>query len=557
MIKRVLLTASLLAACHGAEAFNRTVDLVPLGTFGPAGGFDEGAAEIVAYDADTHQLFVINSDASTVDILDISDPTAPVLSGVIDVALNVSDSGGLNSVAVSDGLVAVAVENDDTQAPGWVAFYDTDLNFLNAVMAGPLPDMVTFTPNGRYVLVANEGEPSDDYTNDPEGSITVIDLRNGVMNPDVETADFTAFNSGAPAGVRITGPGATVAQDLEPEFIATSSNSRLAWVTLQENNALAIVDIRRARVIDLVGLGSKDHSRWRNALDASNRDDAINITPWPVNGLYQPDSIASFRSLGRTFLITANEGDAREYFFDVDPADIPPGKTEEEACLEDLGGLDFDEDDGCLSWIDEARAKDLELDPSAFPNASELQRDENLGRLNIVATEGDTDGDGDYDQLFSYGARSISIWNAFGRQVYDSGSIMERRTAAAFPDDFNSTNDENGSFDNRSDDKGPEPEGVVTGKLKGRTFAFVGLERIGGIMIFDVTFPRFTRFVNYVNNRDFTVDVEEDLVAAGDLGPEGLVFISRKDSPTRQPLLVVGNEVSGTTTIYGIEVGRR
>lgn len=300
---------------------------------------------------------------------------------------------------------------------------------------------------------------------------------------------------------------------------------------------MAIIDVRKGSVKDLVALGSKDHYIPGAGLDASNEDGAININTWPVLGTYMPDGIAAFKSRGKTYLITANEGDAREYLYEADSAgDCLPG---------------HDEDDGvCTSWLDEARIKDIALDPTVFPNASDLKKKPQLGRLKVLSTEGDLDDDGDYDELHSYGARSISIWSDKGELVSDTGDTIEQATALALPDDFNSTNDKNGSFDDRSDDKGPEPEGVVVGKLQGRQFAFVGLERIGGVMIFDVTDPDEPRYVSYTNNRNFLVDAED--ANAGDLGPEGLLFIKSSESPIHEPLLVVGNEVSGSTTIYQV-----
>lgn len=426
-----------------------TVELEPLGSFG-TGIFDEGAAEIVDYEPFTRRAFVVNANDATVDVIDLSDPREPERVAQIDVS---AFGAVANSLAVKWGLLAVAVEAEIAQDPGVVVFFSAfTLRQLATVTVGSLPDMVTFSPNGRYVLVANEGEPNEAYTVDPEGSITVIDL----WRQRVRTADFTAFESQRAAleaaGVRIFGPGASVAQDLEPEFITIDSRSRHAWVTLQENNALAKVDLRRAEVTDILPLGFKDHRQPGAELDASDRDDAIAIRNWPVFGMYQPDSIASYRSRGRTYLVTANEGDAR----------------------------DFD------GFSEEERVDDLTLDPAAFPDAAALQDEAALGRLQITTTRGDTDGDGDFDQLFAYGARSFSIWDEYGRLVFDSGREFEEITAALLPEDFNSDNDENDSFDTRSDAKGPEPEGVVVGKIRGRSYAFIGLERVGGIMVYDV-----------------------------------------------------------------------
>jgi hypothetical protein len=417
--------------------------------------------------------------------------------------------------------VAAAVEANIPQDPGSVVFFDAFGNFLNSVPVGALPDMLTFTPNGRYVLVANEAEPNDDYTVDPEGSVSIIDLGRGVKRAIVRTADFTQFNGQEDElrdeGIRIFGPGATAAQDLEPEFITISKNSRKAFVTLQENNAVAVVDVKGAEVIDLFSLGVKDHSLAENGLDASNRDDAINITTWPVMGMFQPDAIASFSKGGNTYLVTANEGDARDY-------------------------------DG---FSEEVRVKDITLDQDAFDrDVDKLQEDENLGRLKVTNTM-ETNDKGDFTKLFSYGSRSFSIWDEEGILIFDSQDDFERITANLLPADFNSTDNENDSFDNRSDDKGPEPEGVVTARIRGRHYAFIGLERIGGIMVYNVSNPTSPEFVQYINTRDFSGDPEAG--TAGDLAPEGLLYIKRAFSPNKKDLLVVAYEVSGSITIFQID----
>jgi hypothetical protein len=935
-----LLCLSLLAACC-VSAAPPAIRLTSLGTYA-SGQFNQGAAEIVAHDPQTQNLFVVNAQSAEVDVLSITNPALPVKIGSIDV----KPYGALaNSVAVRDGIIAVAVESNPKTAPGKVVFFDGNLQFVSQVTVGALPDMLTFTPNGRFVLVANEGEPNDDYSVDPEGSVSIIDLSGGAANltqAQVRTASFTPFNSTAldPA-IRIFGlNNPTVAQDLEPEYIAVSHDSKTAWVTLQENNALAIVDIPSATVKQLVPLGFKDHaavdatttlynfdpaqlpsigttlagqeialggfsglafegidpvtgrykfathtdrgpnaeptgilrpfllpdfapevvrfeldratgqltltqriplkdaagnplsgrpnlslsananqpyndevpvdllgnplpldplgadlegivfladgSFWmcdeyrpalyhfdatgrlirrivpigtaaagqpagtfgeehlpavlaqrrqnrgfeaiafdngrlyafvqsplrnpasasnsqlnnnrnvrlvefnpannatreflyvmdnpnlggagntradkigdavslgngeflvierdddklpddapaliekkiyqfnltgataltaaqstgligatgktvdqltvaelvangirpvakqlfvdlnaagynqtekveglavidpytiavindndfgvaqitvqpdgtftrdyipepvqlglvevrHNALDASDRDGKINIRPWPIKGLYMPDAIASYRVGPRTYLVTANEGDAREY------------ATYEEAVR--LG------------------SSSVVLDPVKFPNAAVLKNNANLGRLNISRASGRNPVTDFYEDLFAFGTRSFSIWNDQGRLVFDSGDDLERLTAQVYPARFNASNSNN-EFDNRSDDKGPEPEGVVIGRVFGRQYAFIGLERIGGVVVYDISNPHAPFFVDYVNRRDFTQPV--NTAAAGDLGPEGLLFIKAEDSPNGKPLLVTGNEVSGTTTIFEI-----
>jgi 2',3'-cyclic-nucleotide 2'-phosphodiesterase/3'-nucleotidase/5'-nucleotidase len=495
-------------------------------------GEGETSAEIVAYDDKTDRLFITNAVSESVDVVDIETGTEI---GELPLA------GPPNSVAAHKGLVAVAVEGATPQDIGAVQFFDAEtLSLLNTVPAGHLPDMLTFSPNGKYVLVANEGEPNDDYTIDPEGSVSIIDISRGAGGARVKHATFTPFNGRKAAliagGVRIYGPETTidepddiasVAQDLEPEYIAVNEDSDLAYVSCQEANAFAVVDIRSARVISIQPLGFKDHSLPENALDASNDDDAINITTWPVLGMYQPDAITSFDWFGKTYILSANEGDSRDW----------DGYSE----VERVAAEDDDVDPPVPL---------VPLDPDAYPDEEFLKDDANLGRLNITTALGDTDGDGDFDQLYSYGARSFSVWEVSrsGRinLAFDSGDDFERITAAEFPADFNSNNDENDSFDARSDDKGPEPEAIAVGKILGGKFAFIGLERIGGVMVYDVTFPNSPQFVDYVNNRNFAGD-------PGDLGPECVIFIPALRSPLLKPLIVVSNEISGTTTVYSVE----
>nr|WP_235927138.1 choice-of-anchor I family protein [Gloeocapsopsis dulcis] len=312
------------------------ISLAPIGTY-ETGIFDESAAEIVQYDPGTQRLFVVNANQATVDVLDISDPTNIQ---ALDSISSTAFGGIANSVTIFNGVIAIAVEDENTQLPGKAVFFDVDGNFLSSVEVGALPDMITFTPDGSKVLVANEGEPNDDYTIDPEGSVSIIDVSGGFENltqDNVTTADFRAYNDRCAeliaAGVRIFGPNATVAQDLEPEYIQVSADSTTAWIALQENNALGVLDIASGEITDILPLGFKDHSLPGNGLDVSDRDGAINIANWSIYGMYQPDGFATYEVNGETYIVTANEGDARDY-------------------------------DG---YSEEARIKDLVLDPVAFP----------------------------------------------------------------------------------------------------------------------------------------------------------------------------------------------
>jgi DNA-binding beta-propeller fold protein YncE len=527
------------AVAPDAEADLASLEDVRLEQIGryESGIFAEGGAEIVDYHPPTQRLFVVNADLGGVDVLDVSDPTTPEKVGEIDATGGIDGVSSANSVSTSADLVAVALEAEVAQDPGQVGLYDPEtLDLRGTATVGPLPDKVTFTPDGERVLVANEGEPTSDYAFDPRGSVSVVDVSAGADAATVDTAGFTAFD-GMEAelrerGIRIFGPGASASQDFEPEYVTVSEDSSTAWVSLQENNALAVIDVESAAVTDLLPLGFKDHSLDGNELDASNEDGGVDVRNWPVFGILQPDAIGAYSPDGDQYVVTANEGDSRDYD----------------------------------SFSEEVEVSELRLDPDAFDfddvegvdSVEELQQPENLGAKNTTTTLGDVDGDGFHEEIYVYGGRSFSIFTAEGDLVFDSGSDFEEITAERFGDRFNNDNEESDP-DGRSDNKGPEPEGLALGRFGERHYAFIGLERIGGVMVYDITDPESPTFVDYVNNRDFSVDVQADIAegdlapgAAGDLGPEGLAFASAEESPTDEPLVFVGHEISGTTAVFRV-----
>jgi hypothetical protein len=495
----------------GAAVFaqeSSVLTITPLGTY-THGGYDEGASEISAYHAASRTLYVVNAGADAIDMLDISDPSAPALKGSIDL----EGIGSPNSVAVYGDIVAVAAAND--QEPGVVAFYSVDGALISQVTVGALPDMLTFTPDGSRVVTANEGEPSDDYSVDPEGSVSIVDVSAGVENATVTTVSFA--DAALDPAINIYGPNATPAQDLEPEYVAISADSSTAYVIAQENNALLVIDLASGTLSASFWLGTKDLSQPGSGFDGGKDDGVINIANWPVQALYRPDAIVFVNAPdGTPYLITANEGDTRDY-------------------------------DG---YSEEGELGETPLDAAAYPNADELAAESAIGGLEILTSVGDADGDGDIDQMHISGARSFSVWNADGSLAWDSGDQLERLIAELLPEEFNSTNEENGSFDDRSDNAGPEPEGLAVGTINGVQYLFVGLERIGGFVVYDLTTLPQPTYVTYVNNRDFEGDAEAG--TAGDLGPEGLTFISAEESPNGAALLVLTNEISGTTTIFEI-----
>ncbi|OHU95110.1 choice-of-anchor I family protein [Pseudoalteromonas byunsanensis] len=545
---------------------NRLLDIQLVGRAVLNSQSPEGAAEIVAYQASKKWIYAINSSgenavvevlpATTFDSAALAKNSDDVitttnLNSTLTINLNQHTPGDANSIAIDNNnqLLAVAMAAKTTGEAGHIAFYDISGDtpvFLKNVEAGALPDMVTFNHDGTKVVVANEGEPAGDYSVDPEGTISIINITNGIVANTATHIDFKAFNDkqaeleaqgmvfANPTGRTINGKliNTTVAMDLEPEYVTITKDNRYAYVSIQENNAMAVVDLTDNSV-KLLGLGFKD---WSNlTMDASDKDGKINFRSYSgLYGMYQPDTITSFTWKGANFIVSANEGDGREYFFNT---------TDEADCLA-KGGLDYDEDDGCLAYVDESRAKKLTL----ASNFSYLNNDnDDIGRLKVTTVKGDADNDGQYEQLYTYGARSFTIWDSNGLVVFDSGDQIERITAAIHGDAFNNDEDSN-EGDTRSDAKGPEPEALALGNIGERLFAFVGLERMGSVMVYDITNPYDVKFADYFYNRGLT----EDAQISGDLAPEGMTFVSAEQSATGKPLLIIGNEISGSVAVWQV-----
>jgi 2',3'-cyclic-nucleotide 2'-phosphodiesterase (5'-nucleotidase family)/DNA-binding beta-propeller fold protein YncE len=454
-------------------------------------------AEVAAFDSATGLIFV--AAPAGVDVL----TQAGALVGTIATAT----LGAVNSVAARDGVVAIAIEAVPKTDPGKVLVLD--VTFTGGTFAateryvaevGALPDMITFSPDGTKLLTANEGEPNS-YNRadsvDPEGSVSIIDVATGA----VTTAGFTAFNAEMDAlkaaGVRIFGPNATVAQDLEPEYIAVSSDGATAYVTLQEANAIAVLDIASATFTRILPLGFKDHSLPGNALSANDQDNVFAAFTWPVRGMYQPDGIVYAEIGGTGYLITANEGDARDY----------------------------------TGFAEEVRvnAGSYQLDPTVFPDAASLKQNANLGRLTVTNATGNADGDGDFDAIYTFGGRSFSVWTTDGTLVFDSGNMLDEIIATQFPALYD---------ENRDDNKGVEPESVAFATVAGDDYLFVGLERANAVIAFRVEGPTDFTFAGV-------------FATPGDVAPEVITVIPETDSTP--PVLIVPNEVSFTTTGYALD----
>ncbi|MFZ9301447.1 MAG: choice-of-anchor I domain-containing protein, partial [Chitinophagaceae bacterium] len=216
-----------------------------------------GAAEITAFDPLSNRLFAVNNGTTNkIDVIDILNPVSPK---VVQSIPMLPYGGFVNSVDVSNGKLAAAIESVDKQANGKVVVFDTrTLRELKSITVGALPDNIVFSKDGKFIMTANEGEPNDSYSNDPMGTVSIINVYN---NYSVTTIDFSGFasklNELSAKGFRVFGPGLNFTRDIEPEYISISDDSRSAWVTLQENNAIAEIDIRSATIRFIMPLGFK------------------------------------------------------------------------------------------------------------------------------------------------------------------------------------------------------------------------------------------------------------------------------------------------------------
>ena len=513
------------AAEGKAEGFENgnAVDLVKIG--GYDSGFsnkDGGVAEIISYDTVKNQAWVVNGATGKLDILDMDGVTSAVSNKMpaksLDIRSIVTEAapdfayGDMTSVAVNSekGIVAIALQDADYSKHGYAALLTTEGELLAMIEAGCQPDMITFTPDGTKILVANEGEPREGYGEgivDPAGSVTVItvDAADAKKSTAV-TIGFEAFDSQRETLISeniIMVKDSMPSVDFEPEYIAVTDKA--AYVALQENNAIAVLDLETKTYSGVYSLGYKDLSTAENALDLVE-DGVYDAKTYDALGAYMPDGVAVYEAKGKTYILTANEGDAREW------------------------GDYCNEVKETVIAADGTEAKKVRV-------------------LDKATTEGLPEG-----KAVLYGGRSFSIYRVDKgglTQVFDSGNDFEAKTAAYFPEYFNVSNDDN-EYDSRSPKKGPEPENVTVGKVGDKTYAFVGLERIGGVMVYDITNPEKAAFCNYINTRDFSEDPDTAEKLTGDIAPEGLAFISAENSPSGTPVLLAAFEVSGTVGAYAV-----
>jgi len=524
---------------HDARAFDpvevrapgASIRLKRLSTY-DGGYFATRSAEAPpAYDPHDRRLYYIDKSRGRIEVLDMDQPSylhrdRSILEGPVVLAAQ--------AVMFRSGVLATVFAGPTKSSAGVITFVDRDGRAqAPPVAVGPQPTMLVLTPDVRKLLVPGRGEASDNYGEDPQGTITIVDWCGNFPCSTLRTKriDFSAFNGRRAEliskGVRIHGPSASVAQDLEPESVTVSADSRTAWVTLERNNAIAVVDLVGERVTDILPLGSKSNALPGKGLDASDMDRRIRITTWHLRSWYEPDYLAAFTTAAGTYLVTANEGDPRDF----------------------------------SGYTEVARVADLPLDPAAFPNRQTLQLPQNLGRLQVSRLDG-KNASGRFTTLYAFGGRSLAVWTTRGELLADTGDAFERIMAAAVPAFFNVSDDSN-AFDRTSQGRGPEPEPLAVGTIGGRTYVFVGFERIGGIMVYDITNPRIPKFEQYINNRNFAIDPaavcrkdapkSPGCAAVGDLSVEGLLFIPAVSSPIGVPLLVASHETSDSVTVFRID----
>lgn len=497
-----------LNAQDNRSSFNNTMhEIANYNTNAGADG-DGGVAEIVKYNKYNQTMYLVSGKTQSVHIVNLnnvnsnSNTTLEATKTVTLESIGINDAGDITSVDVSpDGKeIAIAIQHKDYDKNGYIARFDANGQLISIHEAGIQPDMITYSPDGSLILTANEGEPRQGYeagTVDPKGSITALDT-NTNQSYDI---DFTAFDS-AESRAALVADNVIIKKDtapsvdFEPEYITISNDSLTAYVTLQEANSIATIDLTTKQVTRVDSLGFKDYSSGDNKVDLYKKDDAINITNTDeFLGIYMPDGISSYEVDGKTYLLTANEGDSRE-------------------------------------WGD-------------YINEVEEKYGESESKIVTLNTD-DYDGFDDLSKKYLFGGRSFSIIDASTMtMVSDSNGEFEEITAKLLPEYFNCSNDDI-SFEDRSGKKGPEPEDIKTMIIDGKVMAFIGLERIGGVMMYDVSDPTNPTYVDYLNLRDFSDDI------SGSVSPEGLCTVSAKDSPTNKPMLIIANEVSGDVNVVEV-----
>jgi hypothetical protein len=508
-----------------------------------ASGDGEGSHEIVAYHAGSKRIFATNGVKNSIDIFDISDVANPKKVSSVSLAPYGND---VTSVAAGKDVVVAAVLVTETFSAtgvpttpnGKIVVFDTNGKVLSSAdVLGVLPDAVTFAPNGTTALVAIEASPvcakdnpataakeETDYTkaSDPVGGVTVVDLSNPA-SPVLRFAGFDQFTIAEmrAKGIAVSSVVNNVSKDFEPEFV-TAVDNNYAYVTIQEANAIGKLNIESATFESITRAFESKIAYV--ARDTSDRDSGAGPRNYSnVVGASQPDAIAGFKVGSGQYFVTANEGDAREY-----------------TCLND-----------------DLRSSALKVDTRRFPDWKTLSGSAALGRAKVNPNIGDKDGDGDIDTIHLRGSNSMTMYRN-GMPIWDSGELLDQIQTKAFGvaniNGSHSLSSDKSTMNyvgqDRSDDKGAEPEGVALGMVGDRRIAILGLERMTALAIFDITEPRNPVFQEWLQMLPTKATPAKDVKH---WSPEGIVFVPANKSPSGRALIITSYELSGSLSIHQIE----
>ena len=500
-------------------AYGQTLPIGKIHTY-KAGGFNSGSVKDLCFDHTVQQLYSVNQNSTGFRIIDYSDVSKPNVLQLVDVSGFMSN---IRSIEAATGFVFVAGDGSSAQLPGKLLIYTNKGIFVKQLSLGATPDRMGFSDNNRYLIIANEGVPDDNHVSDPQGTVNIIDVSSGI-NPltqaDVKTVDFTLLDTTAydPLIHIYAWNGALPSQDVEPEAVTVRSDNNTALIALQENNAIAVIDLSTASLTDVKGLGYRDYSV--KGLDASDVGSSVNIATHPrLYGIHQPSDLASFSHMNADYVLTVNQGDPRDY----------------------------------TMYNEMVQVKNQPVDPSKFNNLADLLNDTVLGRLWVTSEFGDMNGDLLKDSLFSFGSRSISILDSTGTEIWNSGDEMAQIVLGLQASNFNSSSDDNNSLKNRSVWMGVEPTALAIGEVDGTRYAFISLYQMGGVFIYDISDPANPVFEMYQLDRDFSVAASDPL--AGDMGPLDLEFVSASNALQGLALLFVANRVSSTISVYQMGIG--
>lgn len=479
-----------------------------------AGPFNSKATSRVDFDRQTQYLYSTDVGNNQVEYWDYQRINKPAYQGSFKLDTYFST---ISDIDANMGSVAVAGYSSE-QSAGRVVIFDANGQYQTQVIVGALPREVRFDRINSKLLVSCAGAPNDDYSIDPQGSFAIININstaNNITQADVQLLDFTLLDTTQfDPGIRIFGNNGQqlASQDVEPAGFSISDNGGKAYLSLQKNNAMAVIDIPSASLDTIVALGYKDYGQ--SALDASDVKPSIDIRSYTnLFGMYQPDGMAFLAQNGQQYVLTANEGSARR----------TTGFNEVE------------------------RVSRVPLDAQDFGNTFMLQRDTALGRLEVTTTMGNGN-DVLFDSLFTFGGRSFSIRDAQGALIWDSGDEFEQALATAFPQNFNSSEADNNSYKTQSDELGPRPELITVAEIDGVSYALISLAEMGGIMIYDISDAAQPVFVQYEILRDFSTPASDQ--QNNDLGISDIEFIDAFASPASIPMIVLSHELTGTITTY-------